>query len=211
LQNVFNSLLKACLILVLQLVGVLREVDRNKVVEAVKLLIEGLGFDVNDEDFRGTPERIARMYEEFLNACGEELSPKLFVQHADLVIVGDIDVVSFCPHHLMPWFGKAWIAYIPSTSGVLGLSKIVQAVCKATHKFTLQERASEEIADTIEKLAQTKDVLVVLEAEHTCMKVVDGAPNARIVTVATRGKFRENTSLAVEVFNIMQVLRSRKQ
>ena len=146
--------------------------DKEKIIAGAKLILEGIGEDLEREGLVETPERIARMYEEIFSGLGkdaEEILAKTFeVENNDLVIEKDITYFSMCEHHIIPFYGKAHIAYIPR-GRVAGLSKLARTVELYAKKPQLQERLSSEIADAIMKYLDAEGVMVVVEGEHMCM------------------------------------------
>ena len=146
--------------------------DREKIIAGAKLILEGIGEDLEREGLVETPERIARMYEEVFSGLGkdaEEILAKTFeVENNDLVIEKDITYFSMCEHHIIPFYGKAHIAYIPR-GRVAGLSKLARTVELYAKKPQLQERLSSEVADAIMKYLDAEGVMVVVEGEHMCM------------------------------------------
>ena len=179
-------------------------VDKAKVEKAIKLLLEGIGEDVNREGLADTPERVARMYEEI---CGglyetadEHLSKTFSSNNSEMVIEKDITFYSLCEHHLMPFYGKAHIAYIPDGK-VVGLSKLARTVEVFARRPQIQEQLTGQIADAIMKILQPKGVMVYMEAEHMCMTMRGvKKPGTKTVTTACRGVFAENDSLKQQVF-----------
>ena len=153
--------------------------NKEKIMEGVKLILEGIGEDVNREGLLETPDRIARMYMEIFEGIGqdaEEILSKTFkVESNDLVLEKDITFYSMCEHHLVPFFGKAHIAYIPN-GRVAGLSKLARTVEIYAKKPQLQERSTTEVADAIMKYLDAKGVMVVIEGEHTCMTRAEPSP-----------------------------------
>ncbi|MCK5780117.1 MAG: GTP cyclohydrolase I FolE, partial [Psychrilyobacter sp.] len=147
--------------------------DKNKIMDGVKLILEGIGEDITREGLIGTPDRVARMFEEICGGISkdpsDEISVFFHVDHNDMVIVKDIQFYSLCEHHLLPFYGKVHIAYIPENGKVTGLSKLARVVDVASKKPQLQERLTSEIADTIETQLSPIGVIVVIEAEHMCM------------------------------------------
>ena len=162
-------------------------VDKAKVEEAIKLLLEGIGEDVNREGLQGTPERIARMCEEIYGGLDNEADEHLLEK--------DITFYSMCEHHLMPFYGKAHIAYIPNGK-VTGLSKLARTVDVYARRPQIQERLTVQIADALERVLAPKGIMVMLEAEHTCMTMRGiKKPGSKTVTTVTRGEFKENMEL----------------
>lgn len=170
-------------------------VDKQKIEQAVKTILEAIGEDPSREGLRDTPNRVARMYEELTSGYGEDGSAqlaKVFCEGgSELVIERDIAFSSTCEHHLMPFFGKVHIAYIPNGK-VVGLSKLARVVDIYARRLQLQERLGAEIADAIYRELSPKGVLVVIEAEHTCM-TARGVKKigSKTVSFATRGEFPE--------------------
>ena len=180
-------------------------VDRKKIEEAIKLLLEGMGEDPNREGLVDTPRRVAGMYEEVLAGMDgdatEHLSRQFNVEGSDIVIEKDITFYSLCEHHLMPFFGKVHIAYIPEGK-VVGLSKLARTVEVFARRLQLQEQLTRQIADAIEENLSPKGVMVVIEAEHTCMTMRGvKKPGSQTVTTVTRGEFKKNAELQTIVLN----------
>ena len=172
--------------------------NKEMIMEGVKLILEGIGEDVNREGLIETPDRIARMYMEIFDGIGKDakdvLSKTFSVENNDLVLEKDITFFSMCEHHLVPFFGKTHIAYIPKGK-VAGLSKLARTVEVYAKKPQLQEKLTTEIADA----------MVVIEAEHTCMTMRGvKKPGAKTVTTTYRGVFRENIDLRREVMNFIK-------
>lgn len=177
-------------------------------MEGVKLILEGIGEDVNREGLIETPDRIARMYMEIFDGIGKDandvLSKTFSVENNDLVLEKDITFFSMCEHHLVPFFGKAHIAYIPKGK-VAGLSKLARTVEVYAKKPQLQEKLTTEIADAIMEYLDAEGAMVVIEAEHTCMTMRGvKKPGAKTVTTTYRGVFRENIDLRREVMNFIK-------
>lgn len=174
-------------------------IDKDKIEKAVKMIIEALGENPEREGLVQTPSRVARMYEEVACGYGEDaafhLEKRFAVSGSDLVLERDICFSSTCEHHLMPFFGKVHIAYIPSGS-VVGLSKLARVVDVFARRLQLQERMNAQIADAVYKELDAKGVTVIVEAEHTCM-TSRGVKKigAKTLTYAVRGDMGE-TSVA---------------
>jgi GTP cyclohydrolase I len=174
-------------------------IDKAKIEEAVKLLLEGIGEDVNRPGLVGTPDRIARMCEEIFGGdearVEKHLSKTFDCDNNDLVLEKDIPVYSMCEHHLLPFYGKAHIAYIPD-GRVAGLSKLARTVEEYSHHVQLQEQLTAQVADAMMKYLKPKGVMVVLEAEHMCMTMRGvKKPGAKTMTYICRGVFEEDNSL----------------
>ena len=180
-------------------------VDKKKIEKAIKLLLEGMGEDPSREGLVDTPRRVAGMYEEVLSGMDgdatEHLSRQFNVEGSDIVLEKDITFYSLCEHHLMPFFGKVHIAYIPEGK-VLGLSKLARTVEVFARRLQLQEQLTRQIADAIEANLSPKGVMVVIEAEHTCMTMRGvKKPGSATVTTVTRGEFKENPRLQTLVLD----------
>lgn len=183
-------------------------VDIKKAEDAVRQLLEAIGEDITREGLIETPKRVAKMYSEILEGkdedASEHLSKVFDVKSSDMVIEKDITFYSMCEHHLLPFFGKAHIAYIPSDK-VVGLSKLARAVEVYARRLQLQEQMTNEIADAIEECLDAKGVLVVVEAEHTCMTMRGvKKPGSKTVTYAARGEFKENQRLFSDTIALMR-------
>lgn len=182
--------------------------DREKIIAGAKLILEGIGEDLEREGLVETPERIARMYEEVFSGLGkdaEEILSKTFeVENNDLVIEKDITYFSMCEHHIIPFYGKAHIAYIPR-GRVAGLSKLARTVELYAKKPQLQERLNSEIADAIMKYLDAEGAMVVIEGEHMCMTMRGvKKPGTKTVTTSYRGIFKEDATLRREVMMLLQ-------
>jgi len=184
-------------------------VDKAKIEEAVKLLLEGLGEDINREGLKDTPDRIARMYEEIYAGmdedAGEHLKKTFSVDNNEMVIVKDIVFYSTCEHHMMPFYGKAHVAYIPNGK-VVGISKLARTVEVFAKRLQIQEQMTGQIADAIMEHLAPQGALVVVEAEHMCMTMRGiKKPGSKTVTMASRGAFEENEALQNKFFNMLKV------
>ena len=174
-------------------------VDQKKVQEAIKLLLEGIGEDTDREGLKETPERIGRMYEEICGGmdqdAGEHLSKVFSVDNNEMVLEKDITFYSMCEHHLMPFYGKAHLAYIPNGK-VTGLSKLARTVEVYSRRPQIQERLTVQIADALERTLDPKGIMVMLEAEHTCMTMRGiKKPGSKTITTVTRGDFKTDREL----------------
>lgn len=174
-------------------------VNKEKIKEAVKLLLEGIGEDINREGLLETPDRVARMYEEIYGGMDEDakvpLSKTFTATNSGMVIEKDITFYSTCEHHLMPFYGKAHIAYIPEDK-VVGLSKLARTVEIYARRPQIQEKMTAEIADAIMTYLNPKGVMVVLAAEHMCMTMRGvKKPGSQTITMAARGIFHQEPGL----------------
>jgi len=170
----------------------------------VREILEAIGENPDREGLRETPARVARAYREIFSGMNQDAGKPLakVFDHADggLVMVKDIEFYSVCEHHLLPFFGKAHIAYLPGRGKVVGLSKLARTVEILARRPQIQERLSAQIADSIEEHLGAEGVAVVIEAEHLCMKM-RGARSTRatMATVACRGAFEHDRQLRTEV------------
>ena len=174
-------------------------IDKKKIEAGVRLLLEGIGEDSEREGLVETPARIARMYEEIfggLNQTPKEHLTKTFsVKDNSMVLEKDIVFYSTCEHHLLPFYGKAHVAYIPDGK-VVGLSKLARTVEVYAKRPQLQEQLTAQIADALMEYLKPKGVMVVMEAEHMCMTMRGvKKPGTQTVTCVTRGVFSEDESL----------------
>ena len=182
--------------------------DKNKIQEGVKLILEGIGEDIHREGLLETPDRIARMYEELVAGytadASEHLKKRFHVDNNDMVIEKDIYFYSFCEHHMLPFYGTAAVAYIPDGE-VVGLSKIARTLEVYAKRFQLQERLTAQVADVFMEELKPQGVMVLIEAEHMCMTMRGiKKPGTKTVTVVTRGVFEENESLQNQFYRMME-------
>lgn len=182
-------------------------VDQKKIEKAVTLLLEGIGEDPSREGLRETPQRIARMYGEIFGGMEEDaethLAKRFPVEHNEMVLEKDIVFYSMCEHHLLPFYGKAHVAYIPNGS-VVGLSKLARTVETFARRPQIQERLTAQIADAVMQELRPKGVMVMLEAEHMCMTMRGiKKPGSRTVTTAARGAFTEAEELRTQFMALL--------
>lgn len=183
--------------------------DLAKIEEGVRLILEGIGEDVAREGLQKTPERVAKMYSEC--CAGLHADPAQFFEttfdehHQEMVLVRDIPFYSMCEHHLAPFFGKAHVAYIPSSEGrICGLSKLARLVDLYARRLQVQERLTSQVADALRKYLEPEGVLVVLEAEHLCMNMRGvKKPGSRTTTSAVRGIFESNHKTRDEALTLI--------
>lgn len=183
-------------------------IDHEKVKEGVRLLLEGIGEDVTREGLVETPDRIARMYEEIYGGmeedASEHLKKRFHVDNDAMVLEKDITFYSTCEHHLLPFYGKAHIAYIPNGE-VVGLSKLARTVEVFARRLQLQEQLTGQIADALEKELNPKGVMVMIEAEHMCMTMRGiKKPGSQTVTIVKRGIFENNQELENTFFRMLR-------
>jgi GTP cyclohydrolase IA len=184
------------------------EVDQPRIERAVREILLAVGEDPDRDGLRDTPARVARMYvEQFggMRLDPEDVLTTVFdAEHDEIVLVRDIEMYSMCEHHLVPFFGKAHIGYIPNEKGeITGLSKLARLVDLYAKRPQVQERMTVEIADALVRILEPRGVIVVLEAEHMCMSMRGvRKPGAKTVTSAVRGVFRESRTRA-EAMSLM--------
>lgn len=182
-------------------------VDQDKVREAVRLLLEGIGEDPTREGLVETPDRVARMYSELCDgmdrSASEHLSKTFAVSGDDLVIERDITFYSLCEHHMLPFYGKAAIGYIPN-GRVAGLSKLARTVEVFARRLQLQEQLTAQVADALMAELDCKGAIVYMEAEHLCMTMRGvQKPGTKTATLARRGAFVENPELEARFFRML--------
>lgn len=182
-------------------------VDQDKVREAVRLLLEGIGEDPTREGLVETPDRVARMYSELCDgmdrSASEHLSKTFAVSGDDLVIERDITFYSLCEHHMLPFYGKAAIGYIPN-GRVAGLSKLARTVEVFARRLQLQEQLTAQVADVLMAELDCKGAIVYMEAEHMCMTMRGvQKPGTKTATLARRGAFVENPELEARFFRML--------
>jgi GTP cyclohydrolase I len=184
-------------------------IDRPRIEAAVREILAAIGEDPDRDGLQATPGRVARMYEEIFAGLRESPDHHLKVtfeaDHDEMVMVRDIALISTCEHHLVPFIGKAHVAYIPNDDGrITGLSKLARLVDAYARRPQVQERLTTQIADEIERTLAPKGVLVVLEAEHLCMSMRGvRKPGSSTVTSAVRGLFRESVATRTEAMRFI--------
>jgi len=189
--------------------------DLDKLEKHIRKLLELIGEDPDDPELVETPRRIADMYRDFLRY--KDVDPRVYLKrklpttHRELVMVRDIEFFSLCKHHLMPFFGKVHIAYIPHDY-IVGLSKFWSLVQAYAHRLQIQETLTKQIADAIMQELRPFGVMVVCEAIHTCMYIrgrydfsINSRTMAKTVTSAIRGVFEWNPSAKQEVLSLLQI------
>lgn len=183
-------------------------IDQEKIKQGVRLLLEGIGEDPSREGLADTPDRVARMYGEIFGgmeeSAGEHLSKVFTAENAGIVLERDITFYSTCEHHLMPFYGKAHIAYLPQGK-VAGLSKLARTVEVFARRLQIQEQMTGQIADAVMEHLRPEGVMVVLEAEHMCMTMRGvSKPGSRTITTAARGCFAEEMKLQQYFFEMIK-------
>jgi len=181
--------------------------DDQKVEEGVRLILEGIGEDPDRGGLRETPARVARMYREVFAGVGKDASQLVTVvegaDHDEMIMVRDIPLYAFCEHHLIPFSGKAHVAYIPNKDQqITGLSKIARVVDLLAKRPQVQERLTTEIAEALDSALSPRGVFVVIEAEHLCMTMRGiKKPGSVTVTSAVRGLFRTDARTRQEAMS----------
>lgn len=184
-------------------------VDQEKIAKAVHMILEAIGDNPEREGLVDTPARVARMYQEIF--CGMNEDPKQHLQvlftedHEEMVLIKDISFYSMCEHHLLPFFGKAHVAYIPRKGRITGLSKLARTVETIAKRPQLQERLTFTIADMIMEALNPLGVMVVVEAEHMCMTMRGiKKPGSMTLTSAVRGLFKTKQATRAEAFSLIK-------
>jgi len=179
------------------------------IAEGVRMMLKGVGEDIKRDGLIGTPERVADMYEEIFSGIGidpaYELGPMFDENHDEIILVKDISFYSICEHHLVPFVGKAHIAYAPNKSGkIIGISKLTRVLEIVAKRPQIQERMTTIIANTIMEKIKPRGVMVIIDAEHLCMSMRGvKKPNTLTVTSAVRGLFRDNPASRAEVLSLI--------
>ena len=181
----------------------------KKIEKGVKLILEGIGEDSERPGIKDTPGRVARMYQEIfsgLETPTEEILKHLEGEsHDELVLLKDIPFYSVCEHHLLPFIGKAHVAYIPGAGKIAGIGELAKALEIFAKRPQVQERLTAQLADVIMAKLKPKGAMVVIDAEHLCLSMRGiKKPGAHIVTSAVRGIFRSKTSSRQEVLELIK-------
>ena len=183
--------------------------DLDRIAKAVREILEAIGEDADRDGLRDTPQRVARMYAEVCSGLHEQADTHLAVTfdagHDEMVMVRDIALTSICEHHLVPFVGKAHVAYIPGPDGrITGLSKLARLVDAYAKRPQVQERLTGQIADEIDRTLAPRGVMVVIEAEHLCMTMRGvRKPGSTTVTSSVRGLFRSNVATREEAMRFI--------
>jgi GTP cyclohydrolase I len=184
-------------------------VDRGRIEKAVREMLEAIGEDPDRDGLVRTPQRVADMYADVLGGLHEDpetvLSVTFAAGHDEMVMVKDIPLYSVCEHHLIPFIGKAHVAYIPNEDGrITGLSKLARLVDVFARRPQVQENLTTQIADTIDRVLQPRGVLVVIEAEHLCMSMRGvRKPGTTTITSAVHGLFRRDPATRAEAMQLI--------
>ena len=186
------------------------DIDQQRIERAVREILIAIGEDPDRDGLLDTPSRVARMYGEIFAGLHDDPSSYLKTtfeaDHDEMVMVRDIPMYSACEHHLLPWVGKAHVAYIPNDDGrITGLSKLARLVDAYAKRPQVQERLTSQIADELDRSLEPKGVMVVIEAEHLCMTMRGiRKPGATTVTSAVRGLFRRSVATREEAMRFLQ-------
>ncbi|HVF30560.1 MAG TPA: GTP cyclohydrolase I FolE [Pyrinomonadaceae bacterium] len=186
-----------------------KKIDREKIAAGVRLMLEGMGEDTSRDGLVKTPERVADFYVELTE--GMWVDPKKHIEplpgdsHDEMVLVKDISIASVCEHHLAPFVGKCHIAYIPKDGRIIGLSKLARIAEIFARRLQVQERLTQQIAQTLFDYLKPIGVMVVIEAEHTCMTLRGvKKPGAITVTSAVLGGFRKDPRTRAEAMSLIK-------
>jgi GTP cyclohydrolase I len=183
--------------------------DATIIEDAVRQILKAVGENPDRDGLVHTPERVAGMFGELFSGIGkdpvDEITVVFELGHDEMIMVRDIPLASLCEHHLVPFVGKAHVAYIPNEKGqITGLSKLARVVDVVSRRPQVQERLTTEIADAIERALEPRGVLVVVEAEHLCMTMRGvRKPGSQTVTSAVRGIFRDNNATRAEAMGFI--------
>jgi len=183
--------------------------DKVKIENGVRMILEGIGEDLSRKDLADTPSRVAEMYQEIFSGIGcdpeAELEVLLAHNHEEIVLLKDIPLYSVCEHHLLPFTGKAHVAYIPKEDRVTGLSKLVRVVDMLSRRPQVQERLTTDIAEVIMRKLKPMGVMVIIEAEHLCISMRGvKKPGSVTITSVVRGIFKENEKTRAEVMALIR-------
>jgi GTP cyclohydrolase IA len=183
--------------------------DRKKIEKAVRAILEAVGEDLKRGDVQETPRRVAEMYEEIFAGIKQspekELEVILDQKHDEIILLKGIPLYSMCEHHLLPFIGKAHVAYIPKQGRVTGLSKLARVVDILARRPQVQERLTTQIAEIIMSKLRPQGCMVVIEAEHMCMSMRGvKKPGTLTVTSVVRGVFKENEKTRAETLSLMK-------
>lgn len=186
------------------------KIDKPKIESAIRDILVAIGEDPEREGLRGTPHRVADMYEDIFGGLHSDPADEIEIyyekeDYSEIVLVRNIPLYSVCEHHLVPFFGKAHIAYLPQKGRLTGLSKIVRVVSVISRRPQLQERLTKIVADTLMQTVKPQGVLVVIEAEHFCMTMRGvKKPGAQTVTSAMRGIFLKDARTRAEALALIK-------
>ncbi len=183
--------------------------NKKKIEKGIRMVLEGIGENPERAGLKDTPQRIASMYEEIFSGlktpAKEILTPIEGERHDEMVLLKDIPFYSICEHHLLPFIGKAHVAYIPSGGKIVGLSKLARAVEIFAKRPQVQERLTAQLADMIMEKLKPKGAMVIIDAEHLCLSMRGiKKPGSRTITSAVRGIFRTKDSTRMELLELIR-------
>jgi GTP cyclohydrolase I len=183
--------------------------DKKKIEKAIKDILEAIGENAQRKDLLATPERVAEMYEEIFSGINKDPAKELEVildqKHNEIILLKNIPLYSVCEHHLLPFLGRAHIAYIPKQGRVTGLSKLARVVDILSRRPQVQERLTTQIANIIMTKLKPQGCMVVIEAEHMCMSMRGvKKPGTLTVTSAVRGIFQKNEKTRAETLALIK-------
>lgn len=183
--------------------------DKKKIEKAVRAILEAIGEDPRRKDLLDTPRRVAELYEEIFSGIGQDPSRELAItldqRHEEIILLKDIPLYSVCEHHLLPFSGKAHVAYIPKNGRVTGVSKLARVIDVLARRPQVQERLTSQVADMLMRKLQPRGCMVVIEAEHLCVSMRGiKKPGASMVTSAVRGVFRDNEKTRAETLALIR-------
>ena len=186
-----------------------KKVDLEKIARGVRLMLEGIGENADRDGLKKTPERVANFYAELTSGMWQDARAEIVAlpgdSHDEMVIVKDISIASVCEHHLAPFVGKVHIAYIPKGGRIVGLSKLARIAEIYARRLQVQERLTKQIADTLFEELEPLGVMVVMEAEHTCMTLRGvKKPGAKTVTSSVLGGFRKDSRTRSEAMSLIK-------
>ncbi len=190
-----------------------RAVDQERIARAVREILSAIGEDPDRDGLKETPERVARLYAEICSGLGEDpadhLEKTFEVDHDEIILVRDIPLYSICEHHLVPFFGRAHVGYLPKPGGkITGLSKLARLVDGFARRPQVQERLTTQVADALDRQLDPLGAVVVVEAEHLCMSMRGvKKPGALTVTSSVRGIFRDDPKSRAEVLDLIHARR----
>ncbi len=182
-------------------------IDREKIRRAVRLLLEGMGEDPDREGLAGTPDRVARMYEDIFAGVGVEPGEKVSLftseNHDEMIVVKDIPFYSMCEHHLLPFYGSVSIGYIPGNNQVTGFSSLIRLVETVSKRPQVQEQMTTDLADTLVSRLKPLGVIVIIKARHLCISMQGVKKEmTEVITSAQRGYLRKQIT-RLEAFNLI--------
>jgi GTP cyclohydrolase IA len=183
--------------------------DLKKIEKGVRLILEGIGEDPKRPGLKDTPARVAEMYAEIFSGIADNteklLKPMSGESHDEMIMIRDIPFYSVCEHHLLPFIGRAHIAYVPGAGKIVGISALAKAIETLAKRPQVQERLTAQLADLIVSRMKPRGAMVVIDAEHLCMSMRGvKKPGSHVVTSAVRGIFRSKESTRLEMLELLK-------